>query len=214
MEEIMGDIENWVGFAAAVATLLMIVSTVSPTRAQEEPVGFGISPAEFTVRDAPPMGEPYMLERKLVVRNGDSIKRTFIISALPPPTENLREGYGPIPNENWVVLIPQVIEVGENSSGTVDIYLNIPRQENLTSQRWEVWISVRRLAEIGEVLEPELICRAKIETTAELPPPPPLLPVPAIVALVIGIAVAALAFGAWTRYRGRARGRARGRVFP
>jgi len=208
------DIESWARVVAIAAiALLVIVSAVSSVPAQEEPVGFGISPAEFTVRDAPPMGEPYRIEKKLIIRNGDTIERIFALSVLVPPSENLRPGYEPIPNENWVVLIPQVIEVGENSWGEVDIYLNIPRQENLTNQRWEVWISVRRLAEIGEVLEPELISRAKIETTAELPPLPPLLPVAAIVVLVVGISAAALALGAWMRYKGKAKGRARRRVF-
>jgi len=227
------NIEKMTGvvtFAAVTLSLLMVISAMSLALAQE-PVGFEIRPGDFRVENAPPLGEPYLLEQKLVIGNGDNIKRTFTLRALVPENlenpkslENLPLQYGAIPEPSWVIpMAPgggQVIEVdenlpGKNPFGEVDIYLNIPRQENLTNQKWEAWILVKRQAEIGEILEPELICKMWIDTSAELPPPPSSpfkLSVAAIVALGIGISAVALALAVWIRYRGKAKGRARGRV--
>jgi hypothetical protein len=189
---------NVVAMALSLGAILASVALVGP----QEP--FSVSPAEFVAKEVPPLGEPYLLEKKLVVRNGDNIERTFTLSVLAPPGENLREGYEAIPEPSWVILTPSVVEIGENSSATVDIYLNIPRQENLTSRKWEAWISVKRLPVAGEIAEIELIVRAKIETTSELPPPPSTLPsLPAMIALAGGVATALLL--GWLARRRRAR---------
>ncbi|MDI6820302.1 MAG: hypothetical protein QMC89_05300 [Candidatus Hodarchaeaceae archaeon] len=190
------------GMRAKISALaLLSLGVISATMTLARPQLFSVSPAEFLVEDAPPMGEPYMLERKLVVRNGDNIKRTFALSVLAPPRENLREGYEAIPDPSWVIPTPAVLEIDENSSGTVDIYLNIPRQENLTSQRWEVWISVRRLAEVGEVFDIEYIVIARIETASELPPPPSRLPLLVVAIAMAGVAVVAFSLGSLARRR-------------
>lgn len=191
-EKMMGAVAP----AAIVISLLTVISAMPLALAQERP-GFSISPADFTVRDAPPYGEPYRLERKLVIRNGDNIKRTFNLTVLAP--DNLTPGYEVIPELNWIVPIPQVVEIEENSSGEVEIWLNIPRQKNLTSQKWEAWISVKRQAEIGEVLEPEIICKARIETSAELPPPPRELPIALILAAVMIVVGISMGAWAWSR---------------
>ena len=156
----------------AVLLIFVVILAVPSAHAQLEPENFSISPADFTVRDAPPQGEPYLLERKLVIRNAAPINRFFLLSVRAPPPENLDPGYEPIPNENWFILIPALIEIEENSDNLVEMSLNIPRWENLTDQRWEAWISVKRMAKPGETIEIELISKAYIETTKELPPPP------------------------------------------
>jgi len=215
IEKMMGA----VALAAVTLSLLMAISAM-PLALAQEPVGFEIRPGDFTVRDAPPLGEPYLLEQKLVIGNGDNIKRIFIISALVPENlENLTLGYTAIPDNSWIVPIPQVIEVDENLPGKtpfgeVEIYLNIPRQENLTSQKWEAWISVKRQAEIGEVLEPVIICRARIETSAELPPPPEEseLPIALILAAVVIVVGASLGAWAWWRRKRVKKGHFRGHL--
>lgn len=156
-------------FALVVSYLIQYTGPIA--YAQGKLVEFGVSPGDFTVKDAM-LGENGLLQR-LVIFNGDDIKRTFVLEVLVP--ENVTPGYAAIPNNSWIFPIPQIIEVDENSPGkdpygVVEIYLNAPRQENLTSQKWEAWISVKRQAVIGETLESEIICRARIETSAELPP--------------------------------------------
>jgi len=160
-------IKHLKGILFSALVIVSLISSLLFTRAQG--AEFSIQPRSFTERDVPPSGEPYHLEIKLRINNGDNIKRTFVLWVETP--ENLTPGYEVIPEPSWIVLVPQVIEINENSFGLIDIYLNIPRQENLTSKKWEALIVVKRQAETGEVLELELTCPAKIETSAELPPP-------------------------------------------
>jgi len=214
------NIEKMIGvvtLAAVTLSLLMAISSV-PLALAQEGGEFSIQPRSFRVENAPPLGELYLVEEvKLRINNLDIIKRTFVLSVEAP--DNLTPGYEAIPDNSWIVpIVPgngQVIEIDENSWGLVDIYLNIPYQDNLTSKKWEALIVVKRQAEAGEVLELELTCPAKIETSAELPPPPSSsseLPVAAIVALGVGISAVVLALAVWIRYRGKAKGRVRGRV--
>ena len=172
--------------------------------AQEEPDLFSVSPSDFTVPNASPLGEPYRLEGKLVIRNGDTINRTFILSVRPPPEGELMEGFDAIPNENWFILMPALIEVGENSWGEVEMFLDIPRWENLTGQRWEARISVERQPRPGELVALTLEVKAYIETTKELPPPPTSrlpLPFTTIIILVVGVVGMAFLFGILARHR-------------
>jgi len=171
--------------------------------AQEEPALFSVSPSDFTVPNASPLGEPYRLEGKLVIRNGDTIKRTFTLSVRPPLEGELMEGFDAIPNENWVILMPALIEVEENSWGEIEMFLNIPRWENLTGQRWEARISVERQPRPGELVALTLEVKAYIETTEELPPPPSRLPLPftTIIILVVGVVGMAFLFGKLARRR-------------
>jgi len=159
--------------AVVIASLILSVNHVAHAQLPAENV-FEVSPGSFTVRDAPPFGEPYLVEQKIAVWNRVNEMRIFTLSVRTPPEDEVTEGFDPIPNGNWIILTPAYIEIEGNSSDIVEIFLNIPRWENLTSQRWEAWIGVTRRAEPGEVLEIELISRARIETTEELPPIPSL----------------------------------------
>jgi hypothetical protein len=187
--------------AAALATLVVVfMASLALARPEEQ---FSVSPGGFKVVDAPLLGEPYRIERKLVIRNGDNVRRTFLLSVKIPPAENLGEGYEPIPDPSWVILMPAVIEIENGSSGIVDILLNFPREENLTNRKWEAWISVSRQEELGEIAKLEIISVARIETASELPPPPSRLPMPvAAIGLVGGVAVAFL-LGSLARRRRR-----------
>ena len=193
---------------ATVILLVVIFLSMPSAHAQSlEPENFTVSPGDFTVRNAPPLGEPYFIEQKLRIHNGASIERNFVLSVRAPPPENLKPEYEPIPNENWVILIPAVIPIEKNSDNLVDISFNIPRWENLTNQRWEAWISVTRAALPGEVIEIELVCKVYIETTKDLPPPPspgneslPLLFV-IIIILVVGVVGIAFLYGKSARRR-------------
>jgi len=188
----------------AVLLIFVVILAVPSAHAQLEPENFSISPADFTVRDAPPQGEPYLLERQLVIRNASPINRFFVLSVRAPPLENLEPGYEPIPDENWFILIPILIEIEENSIDAVDMGLDIPRWENLTGKQWEVWISVTRMAEPGELIEVELICKAKIITTEELPPLPQPMPLSTIIIIAVVVGVAAVIIGAWVWWKRKA----------
>jgi hypothetical protein len=186
-----------------VALSLFISALISPSALAQGEGGLETSPGEFTVRDAPPMGEPWTIPQDIVVWNRDNIPRLVFLSVKIPSEENVRPGYEPLPNENWVQPYPTSAVIDENSYGLINISMDIPRWENLTGQKWEVWISAEREALPGEVAL-EAIVRVKIETTEELPPEET-EGTNYFVFLAVGVGIAALAAGVWiwSRRRGR-----------
>jgi hypothetical protein len=175
-------------------SLLTATYTMPLVSSQQGENAFTVSPGEFTARDAPPMGEPYTISQVLVVWNRDNIERFFTIAARIPPENAVRPGYEPIPNENWVHPLPSSILIPENSYAEVQISLNIPRWENLTGKKWEVWIPVERQAIAPEIALEEIV-RLKIETTEELPPLPG--GINYLIFLAMGVAIAIVAAGVW-----------------
>ena len=196
------------------AVVLAIVLAMPSAHAQlpEENV-FEVSPGSFTVRDAPPQGEPYLIEQKIGIRNRENAIRTFTLSVRTPPENELTEGFDAIPNENWIILMPMYMEIGENSIEAAEMIFDIPRWENLTGQRWEAWISVKRITVPGEVLEIELTSRVKIITTEELPPLPGGISLVAIAIIAVVVGAAAVIIGAWVWSKRKAGGVGE-RAFP
>jgi len=178
-----------------------------------------VSPPGFTARDVPPYGEPLYIGQKLVVWNGDNIKRIFFISVEAPPenglTENeLAEGFEPIPDNKWILPVPTSVEIDENSYSEIEVWANIPRWENLTDKRWAAWIVVERKTEPGEIVGVRAVSRARIVTTKELPPPPsPQRSFTAIILVAAAVVVSAVMLGAWIWSRRRGRGVKRRDIF-
>ena len=144
----------------------MIVSLIlsfSPVaRAQEGENVFTVSPGEFTAHGVP-VGELY-ISRNLVVWNRDNVERAVQITVEAPVVGNVRPGYAPIPNENWVTPYPSSFTIEENSSEEFQIWLDIPQQEALKGQKWEVWILVERQPLLWEEVIRRSIVRMNIET--------------------------------------------------
>jgi len=143
-----------------IVSLILYVGPVA--HAQEGENVFTVSPGEFTAYGVP-VGELY-ISRNIVVWNRDNFEREVKITVETPPVEVVRAGYAPIPNENWVTPYPLSLKIGKNSSAEFKIWLNIPEQEALKGQKWEVWIRVERGSLWGEefVLKPKV--RMDIET--------------------------------------------------
>jgi len=160
-------------FALVIVSLVLYSSSI--THAQENAV-FSVSPGAFTVSDVPLTGTPYVIPQKLIVWNRDNVDRAVFISSEIPPENAVSPGYNPIPNENWVILSPYSILIPENSFAEIQISLDIPRWDNLTGKKWEVWIPVERQPLPGEVRILRPTVRIKIETT-ELPPAQPIFSV-------------------------------------
>jgi len=199
-------------FSFAVVLAIVLAVPSAHAQAPEENV-FEVSPGSFTVRDVLPLGEPYLIEHQLGIRNRENAMRTFTLYVRTPPEDKVTEGFDPIPNENWVRLMPVYIEIEGNSIDNVEIIFDMPRWENLTGQRWEAWISVTRMAEPGEILEIEYISKMKIITTEELPPLPGGISLTTIVIIAVVVGAAAVIIGAWVWSRRRA-GSVGERAFP
>jgi hypothetical protein len=139
----------------------------SITYAQENAI-FNVSPGTITLSDVP-LGTLITLTQKLVVQNGDTNARTVNITSGIPFQGSTTVGYQPIPNANWVIPYPSQINVNTNSYAIVQIVLSIPRWENLTKQKWEVWVSATREPLAGETAVLKDTVRIEIETAAALP---------------------------------------------
>ena len=187
---------------------LLIFGALAPAWAQ-----FDVSPAEFTIENVP-VGEAYGLEmlKNLVIRNYENIPRVFILTVIKPPENAVRPGYKPIPDNRWLILQPPVVEIPgkkeneESSSAVVRMILDIPAREDLTNQKWEVWIQVERVPkpELGETIAVREIARMKLITRAEVSPRVPvgMLAILLVIIVVVAVLVALLA---WMRRRPRRR---------
>lgn len=151
----------------ALLTVFIVLYSSFITHAQENAI-FTVSPGTITLSDVP-LGTLITLTQKLVVQNGDTNARTVNIASEIPFQGSTTAGYEPIPNANWVIPYHSQINVNANSYATVQIVLSIPRWENLTKQKWEVWISATREPLAGETAVLKHAVRIEIETAATLP---------------------------------------------
>jgi flagellar basal body-associated protein FliL len=176
-------------------SILASVFTISMAFSQENAI-FSVSPGSFTASKVPPLGTPYKIPQDIVVWNHDNTDRVVLITSEIPPVNEITPGYQPIPNENWVRPLSSSILIKADNYAVIQLSFNIPRQENLTGQKWEVWIPVEREALPGEigVLRPTV--RVKIETTAQLPALGNRASL-ALLAVGIVIAVAVICIGVW-----------------
>jgi hypothetical protein len=192
-------------FIASIILLILLVSSMTLVGAEAP---FSVSPGEFTVRDAPPLGESYTIPETIIVWNRDNIERLIFVTSEIPPENAVSAGYEPIPNENWVTPFPSSVLIKENSFAEIQLSFNIPRWENLTGENWEVWIPVERQALPGEPVVYRPTVRIKIETTKELPPVGKGINYLVLLAAGLLIAMVVISVGIWYKMRPR-RGRAR-----
>ena len=190
-----------------IAAVLITPPVFSQENATENAI-FSVSPGAFTARQVPPMGEPYTIPQNIVVWNRDNVERVVYITSEIPPENSVTQGYEPIPNENWVTPFPSSVLINENSFAVIQLSFNIPRWENLTGQKWEVWIPVERQALPGEPVVYRPTVRIKIETTEELPPVSKGINYSVLLAAGLLIAMVVISVGIWYKMRPR-RGRAR-----
>ena len=192
----MGRCKKCLWASVSILALLLIAMTPS-AHAQ-----FEVSPGEFTTHPIPP-GSDVPIAHALSIWNRDNITRLFAIYAVIPPEDMVPENYEPIPDNSWLYIVNGFVQIEENSSKSVEMWVNIPRWENLLDKRWMAWIRVERMAEPGEVISVSYDIEARLVTATELGPAPSTpfeLPLEAIflVAAVI-VVVAVLGAWAWSR---------------
>jgi hypothetical protein len=188
-------------------SVLATLAIVPPTFPQENAL-FSASPGSFTASKVPPLGTPYVIPQTIVVRNNDNIERVVLITSEKPPENETTPGYVPIPNENWIIPLPSSVLIGPDNFAVIKLSFDIPRDENLTGQKWEVWIPVEREPNPGEigVLTPTV--RVKIETTSTLPAPGKSVSTNILIVIIVVVIVIIL-ISAWFWARGRGAGKPR-----
>ena len=195
-----------------IAAVLITPPVFSQENATENAI-FSVSPGAFTASQVPPTGEPYIIPQVLVVWNRDNIERVVYITSKIPSENDVTPGYVPIPNENWVIPLfennySSSFTIPENSYAVIQLSFDIPRWENLTGRKWEVWIPVERQALPEEPVVYGLTVKIKIETTKELPPVGKGIDYLVLLAAGLLIAMVVISVGIWYKMRPR-RGRAR-----
>ena len=106
-----------------------------PSTAQAQ--SFGVSPAEVTIDSLPPGEEA---EFELTIHNHYDAAHTFALSTSHPWER--RPGRADFPDDGWISLSPQQIEVAANSQATVTVTVTIPSDQKWAGRDWEVWLGV------------------------------------------------------------------------
>ncbi len=178
---------------ASVPTLALLLIAMTPSAHAQ----FEVSPGDFTTHPIPP-GSDAPIAHELSIWNRDNITRLFAIYAVTPPEHMVPENYEPIPDNSWLFIVNGLVQIEENSSKSVEMWVNIPRWENLLDKRWMAWIRVERIAIEGEFAELRIDVEARLVTATELAEPltSSELPFEAIILVAVAVAVVAL-LGAW-----------------
>ena len=191
-------------FKGALLSALLITSLIlsggHAARAQ-----FEVSPGDFTTYPIPPSGTNVKLAQELRIWNKDNITRFFSVYAVIPPGDMVPENYEPIPDNSWLFIVNGFVQIEENSSKSVEMWVNIPRWENLLDKRWMAWIRVERIAIEGEIAEVRIDVEARLVTATELGPAPstPFELPPEAIFLVAAVIVVVALLGAWAWSRRR-----------
>lgn len=185
---------------ALIFVALLLIATTSLAHAQ-----FDVSPPEFTTHPIPPAGADYKLVgENLVIRNRDTVTRYFKCYVVKPPENEVAEGFEPIPDNSWLFLVNGgLVVLEENSSKSIEMWVNIPRWENLLDKRWEAWIRVERMRTENEVVSVQTDVYAKIITASELGQLPSTSPLELPLLAAIILIVVAVAVAAWIGLRRR-----------
>ncbi|MBN1384568.1 MAG: hypothetical protein JW983_06810 [Elusimicrobia bacterium] len=78
----------------------------------------------------------------LKVINKSSDLREISIAVKVPQKEDVKEGYEPIPDLNWVYITPEIYELGANQTGLSDVILIIPKDKKLRGRKFQVNLEV------------------------------------------------------------------------
>lgn len=172
---------------------LLLIATTPLAHAQ-----FEVSPPGFTTHPIPPSGLNVKLAEELSIWNRDNIERFYSVYVVTPPEDKVGENYEPIPDNSWLFITDGGVLIEENSSKSVEMWVNIPRWENLLDKRWEAWIKVERRAEPGEVISQSVEVVARLLTGTDLAPLPTSFELPLEVIILVAAAVTAAAvLGVW-----------------
>lgn len=77
----------------------------------------------------------------LVVINQDDMEGTdIIVEAVSPNPSEMKESYEPIPNPNWIKIVPDHFHLGPKASASCDVVVEIPDDKTLIGHHYEAII--------------------------------------------------------------------------
>jgi len=181
-----------VKLAGLIAALLFILLP-SFTLAQD--VNFGVSPAEIHIDNLPP-GEA--TEFELTIHNKEKLAHNFTITSFQPPEEERREGRAEFPEDSWISLSSQEIEVAANAEAEITAKVAIPREQKWAGKDWEMWLGVA--AASSDLLAVKLYVRLLVSTS---PAVEARYNAPLVTGIIVGTAL--LGCGGYYYFRRKAR---------
>ena len=170
-----------------VALLCILLPTV--TLAQD--FVFSVSPAEACIDNLPP-GEA--TEFELTIYNKDEIAHNFTLTIFHPPEEERREGRTEFPEDSWISLSSQNIEVAANAEAEIMVRVTIPREHKWTGEDWETWLGVA--AASSDLLGVKLYVRLLVSTASVVEARSN---VPLIAGIIVGISL--LGYGSYSYFK-------------
>ena len=177
-----------VKLAGLIAALLVIVLP-SVTLAQDSI--FSVSPAEVSIDNLPP-GEA--AEFELTIYNKDQIAHNFTLTIFDPPEEERREGRTEFPEDSWISLSSQNIDVAANAEAEITVRVTIPREQKPTGEDWETWLGVA--AASSDLLGVKLYVRLLVSTPFAVEAR---YNIPLIAGIIVGISL--LGYGGYYYFR-------------
>ncbi|MDO8733575.1 MAG: hypothetical protein Q7K21_00255, partial [Elusimicrobiota bacterium] len=82
----------------------------------------------------------YNYPLKVINRSPDP--REIAITAKIPQKDNPKENYEPIPDLNWVTVIPERYQLGPNETGSSDVILVIPKNKKLRGKKFRIDLEI------------------------------------------------------------------------
>jgi hypothetical protein len=143
--------------AGLIAALLVILL---PSFTLAHDVNFSVSPAEVKIDNLPP-GEA--AEFELTIHNKYEAVHFFTLTIFQPPEEERREGRAEFPDDSWISLSSQEIEVSANSEANVTVTVAIPQEQKWAGEDWEIWLGVT--PESSDLLAVRLYVRLLVSTS-------------------------------------------------
>jgi len=90
------------------------------------------------------LGETYntreMVNLPLLITNNSEDKITVFLTVVKPQGVQLREGYEPIPDTNWIELSIDRMEMEPGGKGAADVIIHVPSDEQYARRRYQVMI--------------------------------------------------------------------------
>jgi hypothetical protein len=146
--------------AGLIAALLVILL---PSIILAQDFIFSVSPSEVSIDNLPP-GDA--AEFELTIYNKDEIAHNFTLTIFQPPEEERREGKTEFPEDSWISLSSQEIEVAANAEAEITARVVIPRDQKWTGKDWETWLGVA--AASSDLLTVKLYVRLFVSTPSAL----------------------------------------------
>jgi len=139
--------------------IVILLVIFLPSFALAQDTRFSVSPAEVHI-DNLPLGEP--TEFELTIYNKDELTHNFTITIFQPPEDERREGRAEFPDDSWISLSSQEIELAANSEGNITVTVAIAGEPKWAGKDWEIWLGVA--AESSDLLTVKLYVRLLVST--------------------------------------------------